>query len=132
MSKLLALIAGASIIALAGTANAGGPVTLVDSQMDRVSAGTAGFDFSKKLSSTTDNNVNFTGNSQVLDLFAKKALIAVDAKVKGTSASLGFDNEAIGKNSNVQGTFSQIAVGGQGSSQSGLFTAVASGGGMRH
>jgi hypothetical protein len=63
MSKLLALIAGASIIALAGTANAGGPVTLADSQMDRVTAGTAGFDFSKKLSSTTDNNVNFTGNS---------------------------------------------------------------------
>ena len=128
MPKSLAIIAGASIIALAGAANAGGPITLADSQMDKVTAGTSGFDFQKNLSSYSDNNVNFTGNSQVRDLFEKKALIDVNARVKGTSASLGFDNEAIGKNSNVQGTFSQIAVGGQGSSQSGLFTAVASGG----
>jgi hypothetical protein len=129
MSKLLPVLTGIWIIALAGAANAGGAVALTDTQMDRVTAGAASgsFDFSKNLSSTTDNNVNFTGNSQIIDLFAKKAFIAVESKVKGNSASLAFDNEAVGKNSNVQGSFSQISVAGQGSSQSGLFVSAANG-----
>jgi hypothetical protein len=131
MTKLLSLIAGASLIALAGNANAGGALTLADNQMDKVTAGAAdtnnNFNFSKDLSSQSDNQVNFSGNSKITDLFAKKASIAVDSHVKGNSASLAFDNEAVGKNSNVQGSFSQISVAGQGSSQSGLFVSAANG-----
>lgn len=38
MTRMLSLIAGASLLALAGTANAG-PVTMTDAQLDGVSAG---------------------------------------------------------------------------------------------
>ena len=128
MSKTLSLIAGISVLALAGVANAGGPVTLTNTQMDVVTAGgSSSFDFTKNLSSTSNNNVNFTGNSNIYDNFTKKANIDVKAYVKGNSASLAFDNEAIGKNSNVQGSFSQQTVAGQGSSQAGLFVSAASG-----
>jgi hypothetical protein len=131
MSKTLPLVAGLSILALAGAANAGG-IPLTANQMDKVTAGAAhnsNFEFSKDIDSSSSNNVAFTGQSKVLDVFLKKAQIDVDSHVKGNSASLGFDNEAIGKNSNVQGTFSQISVAGQGSSQSGLFVSAANGSG---
>lgn len=128
MAKLLSAIAGVLMLALAGTAHAGGAIVLTDLQMDRTTAaGSGGFDFSKYLNSVTNNEVNFKGSSAVLDLFAKKALIDVRSYVTGNSASLAFDNEAIGKNSNVQGSFSQETVAGQGSSQSGLFVSAASG-----
>jgi hypothetical protein len=134
MSKTLPLIAGLSILALAGAANAGG-ITLTANQMDKVTAGAAhnsNFEFSKDIDSSSSNNVAFTGQSKVLDVFLKKAQIDIDSHVKGNSASLGFDNEAVGKNSNVQGTLSQISVAGQGSSQSGLFVSAANGlGSMR-
>ncbi len=128
MSKMLSLIAGVSVLALAGTANAGGPLRLTNIQMDVVTAGgSSSFDFSKDLSSTSSNNVNFTGKSNITDTFIKKANINVKSHVIGNSASLAFDNEAIGKNSNVQGSFSQETVAGQGSSQSGLFVSAANG-----
>jgi hypothetical protein len=38
---------------------------------------------------------------------------------------LAFDNQALGKNTSVQGSFSQAAVAGQGSSVTGLFVSAA-------
>jgi hypothetical protein len=129
MSKMLPLIAGISVLALTGAAIAGGPVSLTNSQMDVVTAGSSSksFDFTKNLKSTSTNNVNFTGNSKITDDFTKKANIDIKSHVKGNSASLLFDNEAIGKNSSVQGNFSQETIAGQGSSQSGLFVSAANG-----
>ena len=126
MSKMLAFVTGISMLALAGAASAGGPVSLTNSQMDVVTAG-GSFDFTKNLKSTSSNNVNFTGNSNIKDTFNKTANIKVKSYVIGNSASLGYDNQAIGRNSNVQGTFSQETIAGQGSSQSGLFVSAANG-----
>jgi hypothetical protein len=139
MSKqLLPLLAGAALLALAGTANAGGK-PLTDQQMDKVTAGAAQykmqpshqFEFSKQIDSQSNNQVQFQAQSDVQDTLKKYADINVKSHVTGNSAALGFDNEATGKNSNVQGTFSQLAVAGQGSSQTGLFIAAANGGGGR-
>jgi ABC-type glycerol-3-phosphate transport system substrate-binding protein len=129
MSKMLSLIAGVSALALAGAASAGGPVSLTNTQMDVVTAGSSStsLDLTKNLSSTSTNNVNFTGKSNITDYFNKYANINVKSRVIGNSASLAFDNEAIGKNSNVQGSFSQGTVAGTGSSQSGLFVSAANG-----
>ena len=123
MSKMLSLIAGVSALALAGIANAGGPVTLTNEQMDVVTAGGS----AASLSSMTSNSVNFTGTSSISDAFTKTANIKVKSYVIGNSASLAFDNEAVGRNSNSQGTLSQETVAGQGSSQSGLFVSAAGG-----
>jgi len=130
MSKTLSMIAGVSALALAGAANAGGPVSLTNAQMDFVTAGSSSskpFDFTKNLTSTTTNNVNFSGKSNITDNFTKKAYIDVKSHVVGNSASLLFDNEASGKNTNVQGAFSQGTIAGQGSFQSGLFVSAANG-----
>jgi hypothetical protein len=130
MSKTLSLIAGISVLALAGAASAAGPVSLTNTQMDAVTAGSSSskpFDFTKNLTSTSTNNVNFSGKSNITDNFTKKANIDVKSHVVGNSASLLFDNEAVGKNSNVQGSFSQETISGQGSSQSGLFVSAANG-----
>ena len=126
MSKMLAFVTGISMLALAGAASAGGPVSLTNSQMDVVTAG-GSFDFTKNLQSISSNNVNFTGKSNITDTFKKTANIKVNSYVKGNSGSLAFDNEAVGRNSNVQGTLSQETVAGQGSSQSGLFVSAANG-----
>jgi hypothetical protein len=132
MSKpLLSLLAGTALLALAGTANAGG-VALTDKQMDHVTAGgiaPQSFEFEKQIDSQSNNQVNFAAQSDVKDIFQKYADIKVKSHVTGNSASLGFDNEAVGRNSNVQGTFSQISVAGQGSSQTGLFVSAANGAG---
>jgi hypothetical protein len=130
MSKMLSLLAGISALVLANAATAGGPVSLTNAQMDVVTAGASSsksFDFSKSLKSTSSNNVNFTGNSKIYDDFTKKADIRVRSHVIGNSASLLFDNQAVGKNTNVQGAFSQETVAGQGSSQTGLFVSAANG-----
>jgi len=89
--------------------------------------GASHFDFSKRLDSKSNNTVNFDGQTNITDNFSKKANIDVKSHVTGNSASLGFDNEAIGKNSNTQGSFSQLTVAGQGSGQSGLFVSAANG-----
>jgi hypothetical protein len=130
MSKMLSLLAGISVLALAGAASAAGPVALTNVQMDVVTAGSASskpFDFTKNLSSTSTNNVNFNSKSNITDNFTKKANIDVKSHVTGNSASLLFDNEAVGKNTNVQGEFSQGTISGQSSSQSGLFVSAANG-----
>ncbi len=55
MSKhRLFLFVGASLLALAGTASAGG-ISLTDKQMSVVTAGARNFDFSKQLNSKSDN-----------------------------------------------------------------------------
>jgi len=130
MSKTLSLIAGISVLALAGAASAAGPVSLTNAQLDVVTAGSASskpFDFTKNLTSTTTNNVNFSGKSNITDNFTKKANIDVKSHVTGNSAQLLFDNEASGKNTSVQGEFSQGTISGQGSYQSGLFVSAANG-----
>jgi len=124
-AKFLGVVTGAALLASIGAANAGQRLTLTDAQMDAVTAGTNDLNFSKDITSTLSNNVAFTANSQVLDLFQKLALINVTAHVTGNSASLAFDNEALGKNSNVQGSFSQDVIAGKGSTQAGLFVAAA-------
>jgi hypothetical protein len=129
MAKTLSLIAGVSVLALAGTASAGGPVSLTNAQMNVVTAGAAtrSLDFTKNINSTSNNNVNFSGYSDIQHNYMKQAYTDVYSKVKGNSATLDFDNEAVGKNSNVQGTLSQISVAGQGSSQTGSFVSAANG-----
>jgi hypothetical protein len=128
MSKVLSLIAGISVLALAGTASAGGPVSLTNSQMGVVTAGaTQSLDFTKHINSMSDNNVKFKGYSDISHEYNKEAYIDVYSRVKGNSATLDFDNEAVGKNSNVQGTLSQISIAGQGSSQAGSFVSAANG-----
>ena len=122
MSRLLPVLAGASLLAMVGAAQAQ-PKSLTDGQLDRVTAGGVGPVFA----STSINNDNFQAQSQVQDQLLKQALIQVDSQVRGNSGSLGFDNQAIGKNSAVQGTFSQETVAGVGSSQSGLFISAANG-----
>jgi len=124
-AKFLGVVTGAALLASIGAANAGQRLTLTDAQMDAVTAGANDLNFSKDITSTVSNNVNFDANSQVLDLFIKKASIDVFSHVKGNSASLAFDNEALGKNSNVQGSFSQDVIAGKGSTQAGLFVAAA-------
>jgi hypothetical protein len=127
MSKhRLSLFVGASLLALAGTASAGG-ISLTDKQMSVVTAGASNFDFSKRLDSKSNNTVNFDALTNIKDTFSKKANIDIKSHVTGNSASLAFDNEAIGKNSNTQGSFSQETIAGQGSSQSGLFVSAANG-----
>ena len=134
MAKVLSMITGVSMLALSAVANAGGPIVLTDGQMDATTAGNAGtFAFTKNLSSVSNNTVNFSGSSEIYDSFQKRALIDVRSHVIGNSASLAFDNEAVGKNSNVQGSFSQQTVAGQGSSQAGLFVSAANGyGGLKY
>jgi len=130
MTKTLSLAVGIAALVVAGTASAGGPVRLTNAQMDAVTAGASSsksFDFTKSLKSTSDNNVNFSGKTKITDDFTKTADINIKSNVKGNSASLAFDNEAVGKNSNTQGSFSQLSVAGQGSSQSGLFVSAANG-----
>jgi hypothetical protein len=126
---MLSLIAGISILALAGTASADGPVSLTNSQMGIVTAGAAthSLDFTKDIDSMSNNNVKFKGNSNISHEYNKEAYIDVYSRVKGNSATLDYDNEAVGKNSNVQGTLSQISIAGQGSSQAGSFVSAANG-----
>jgi hypothetical protein len=115
MSKKLSLIVGTCALALAGIANAGGPVTLTNAQMDGVTAGGSAASGSvASVSSTTSYNLNFSGTSSISGAHGKSYLV-------GNSAGLAFDNEAVGGNSTVQGSLAQITVAGQGSSQSGQF-----------
>jgi len=114
MSKMLSLIVGTSALALAGIANAGGPVTLTNAQMDGVTAGGS----VASVGSTTSYNQTFSSTSSIGGVFAK-------SYVRGNSAGFAFDNEGIGNNSVVQGTLAQTTVAGQGSSQSGLFISAA-------
>jgi hypothetical protein len=127
--KLLGFVAAAALLISIGAANAQDPIKLTNGQLDKVTAGgvTPSLDFSKQINSTSNNNVNFNAYSDIQHNYMKQAYIDVFSKVKGNSSTLDFDNEAIGKNSNVQGTLSQISVAGQGSSQTGSFVSAANG-----
>ena len=127
--KLLGLVAAAALLVSAAAANAKDPIKLTNGQLDRVTAGgaTPSLDFSKQINSTSNNNVNFNGYSDIQHNYMKQANIDVYSKVKGNSSTFDFDNEAIGKNTNVQGTLSQISIAGQGSSQTGSFVSAANG-----
>jgi hypothetical protein len=127
MSKMLSLIAGISVLALAGTASAGGPISLTNAQMNVVTAGGKSLEFEKQIDSQSNNQVDFQANRDIQDSYKKYATIKVNSHVKGNSATLDFDNEAVGRNSNVQGTLSQITIAGQGSSQTGSFVSAANG-----
>jgi hypothetical protein len=128
-ARLLGFVAVTALLVSAGAANAKDPIKLTNGQLDKVTAGGAApsLDFSKQINSTSNNNVNFNGYSDVQHNYMKQAYIDVLSKVKGNSATLDFDNEAIGKNSNVQGTLSQVSIAGQGSSQTGSFVSAANG-----
>jgi len=89
-----------------------------------VVGGTSSLFFTKDLSAYVNTYNNFNANSYVKDYFTKYADIKVDSKVKGNSSSLAFDNEAIGPNSNTQGTLNQQTIAGVGSSQNGVFVAA--------
>src|SRR5437763_13012936 len=127
--KLLGFVAGAALLVSIGAANAKDPIKLTSGQLDKVTAGAAthSLDFTKNIYSTSKNNVDFNGYSDIQHNYMKQAYIDVYSKVKGNSATLDFDNEAVGKNSNVQGTLSQISIAGQGSSQTGSFVSAANG-----
>jgi hypothetical protein len=119
MSKKLSLIVGTFALALGGIANAGGPVTLTNAQMDGVTAGGGPASGSvASVASTTSYKLNFSGTSSTSGAHGKSYVV-------GNSAGLTFDNEAVGKNSTVQTSLAQITVAGQGSSQSGLLVSAA-------
>jgi hypothetical protein len=99
-------------------------VTLTNAQMDGVTAGGSVASGSvasgsvASVGSMTSYNLNFSGTSSISGGHGKSYGV-------GNSAGLAFDNEAVGRNSAVQGTLSRITVAGQGSSQSGLFVSAA-------
>jgi hypothetical protein len=97
-----------------------GAAELTNQQMDEI---TAGGSFTRDLTSTSSNTFNSSGNSQITSSF--QGGVGIYSHVKGNSASLAFDNQALGKNTSVQGSFSQVAVAGQGASQTGLFVSAA-------
>lgn len=81
--------------------------------------------FNKNLVSNVASNTNFNNNTNINENFNKNANININSNVRGNSASLAFSNEAVGNNTNAQGAFSQLVVGGKVSSQEGLFVAAA-------
>jgi hypothetical protein len=89
-----------------------------------VVGGTSNLFFQKDLISYVNTYNNFYANSYVNDYFKKYADIYVDSKVKGNSSSFAVDNEAIGFNSNTQGTLNQQTIAGVGSSQNAVFVAA--------
>jgi hypothetical protein len=91
-------------------------VELTNQQMDKI---TAGGSLTRDLTSTSSNTFNSSGNSQITSSF--QGGIGIYSHVKGNSASLAFDNQAVGKNGSVQGSLSQVTAAGQGSAQTGLF-----------
>jgi hypothetical protein len=64
MTRMLSVLAGASLLALAGAANAGEPVALNDSQLDGVSAG-GSFSIYQSIVSTGLIGYSVYGNTAV-------------------------------------------------------------------
>jgi hypothetical protein len=96
-----------------------GAAELTNQQMDKI---TAGGGFTKDLTSTSSNTFNSSGNLQITNSY--QGGVGINSRVKGNSASLAFDNQAVGKNGSVQGSFSQVTAAGQGSAQTGLFASA--------
>jgi len=80
-NKLFSFVAGAALLALAGTAYAGGPVPLSDKQMDGVTAGATaiantaaiafGEAFADTVTQTSTNSVTVTPRIAVAQSFAQ-------------------------------------------------------------
>ena len=96
-----------------------GAAELTNQQMDEI---TAGGSFTRDLTSTSSNTFNSSGNSQITSSF--QGGVGIYSHVKGNSASLAFDNQAVGKNGSVQGSLSEVTAAGQGSAQTGLFASA--------
>ncbi|MGC2201614.1 MAG: hypothetical protein WA633_15940 [Stellaceae bacterium] len=97
-----------------------GATELTNKQMDKI---TAGGSFTKDLTSTSSNTFNSSGNLQIANSI--QGGVGINSRVKGNSASLTFDNQAVGKNASVQGSLSQLTAAGQGSAQTGQFASAA-------
>ncbi|MGM3305984.1 hypothetical protein ACSQ6I_08385 [Anabaena sp. WFMT] len=83
------------------------------------------YNFTKNVNATFNNNYAITGSSNVTDIFSKTGTYAVTSTVTGNSASVSFDNEAVGNASNTQVSVSQLVKAGQSSNQSGIIVASA-------
>ncbi|MFM6207645.1 hypothetical protein [Planktothrix sp.] len=82
------------------------------------------YSFSKNVSATDTAVFSITGSSDITDTLNKTATYsATITSVTGNSGSLAFTNEAIGDNTNVQGSLSQLVTTGS-SNQSGIFVAL--------
>jgi hypothetical protein len=97
-----------------------GAAELTNQQMDKI---TAGGGFTKDLTSTSSNTFNSSENLQITNSY--QGGVGINSRVKGNSASLAFDNQAVGKNASVQGSLSELTAAGRGSAQTGQFASAA-------
>ena len=84
-----------------------------------------GYTFVKNVSAVDTSVASITVTSNVVDILNKTANYSASANVVNNSASLAFTNEAIGANTNTQGSLSQLVTTGS-SNQSGIFVALVS------
>ncbi|MFM6401048.1 hypothetical protein [Planktothrix sp.] len=81
------------------------------------------YSFIKKVEATDTAVFSITGTSTITDTLNKTASYTSNVIVTGNSGSLAFTNEAIGDNTNVQGSLSQLVTTSS-SNQSGIFVAL--------
>jgi hypothetical protein len=86
-----------------------------------------GFTAMKNITTTVSSTVNFSSNSTITQTFNKDGAINFKSNVSGNSATLLFENEAIGKNTLVEGELTQLVIQGELSSQAGKFVASTNG-----
>ena len=75
MSKMLSLIVGISVLAMAGTASVGAPLSLTIAQMDVVTAGGSSsnsYNYSKDLKSTSYHDMKSSDKSKSCNDFTQK------------------------------------------------------------
>ncbi|MCM0590701.1 MAG: hypothetical protein KA716_10885 [Gloeotrichia echinulata DEX184] len=72
-----------------------------------------GFNFTKTLSSTQNNNINFGNTSVIKEDTNINKKIKADSTIKGTSTLLLVDAEALGPNSLVEVEASNLSIAGQ-------------------
>jgi hypothetical protein len=75
MSKMLSLIVGISVLAMAGTASVGAPLSLTSAQMDVVTAGgssSKSYNYSKDLKSTSYHDMKSSDKSKSCNDFTPK------------------------------------------------------------
>jgi hypothetical protein len=81
------------------------------------------FNAAKTVTTTVSSTVNFNSTSVIKQNFNKDGAINFVSNVSGNSATLLFENEAIGSNTLVEGELTQLVIHGQLSSQAGKFVA---------
>jgi hypothetical protein len=94
-----------------------GAAELTNRQMDEI---TAGGGFTSDL--TSSNTLNSSGNSRITS--SLQGGVGIYSHVKGNSATLAFDNQAVGQNGSVKGSLSEVTAAGQGSAQTGQFASA--------